>query len=78
MNEFERAAATGIIREELFTLITAKVVAMGGNPGDVLSIAVSACVSTAVAFAATRATTASAAIALVSLTAEGAARDIYG
>lgn len=78
MNEFERAAAMGAIAEELIPIITAKVVAMGGDHGDVLSVAVGACTSVAIAFAATKATTAPAAIALVTLMAESAAKDIYG
>lgn len=78
MNEFERAAAMAVIGEELVSIITAKVVAQGGDEGDILSIAVGALSGTAVAFAATKATSASAAIALVTLMAESAAKDIYG
>ncbi|KKC27416.1 hypothetical protein [Sphingomonas sp. SRS2] len=78
LDEFQRAAATGAISEDLISMITAKVVAVGGDDRDVHSIAVGACVAVAVAFAATRAISAKAAVALVTLTAEGAAKEIYG
>lgn len=77
MNDEQRAAATRAISEEMAAIITARVLELGGDLGDVLSIGVGASTRTAVGFAAVRATSADAASALVRCTAEAAAKELY-
>lgn len=78
LSEQNRAAAMAALGEEIIALIATRVADLGGDDGDTLSIGAAACSSIAVAFVATKAVDAPAAIALVGLLAESAARDIYG
>ncbi len=78
MDEQQRADLAESLGNDILALIAARCAANGADGGDILAIGLCATAGIAVAIAATKAVDAAAAVALVRLTAEAAAKDIYG
>lgn len=73
-----RARAVQTLSEHLVDTLSDAIATTGMDEADVASVAVTALVTTAAAFAASRCADAAAAVALIHCVAESAAADIYG